>query len=143
MPMTFKLCAAGRHHFSFIDFCDIEYSTSCDFFDFPTFRLQSLIPHHSIHLIHHRPMLVASNVPSDPPEPLFTRNLCGRCHQHRCRQILSSGEEILASKTNYVRNSPVATTGYGRSYWLKEYGIWNTQCNGSRIGNEGIAFLSF
>ena len=75
----------------------------------------------------YRPSLVASNTPSDAPEPLFTSVLCGRSHQHRCRQILTFGEEILASWNSApvpapapflpTTLSPLATTGYEASYW--------------------------
>ena len=51
----------------------------------------------SIHLILYRPSLVASYAPSDAPEPLFTSDFHSRCRKHRCRHILTSGEEILAS----------------------------------------------
>ena len=44
--------------------------------------------------------IVASHQPSDAPEPLITSVLCGCCCSHRCRQIQTSGEGILA-----LRNS--------------------------------------
>ena len=48
----------------------------------------------------YRPPLVARYAPSDPPEPLFTSVLCSCYRLHRCRQILTSGEEILALRSS-------------------------------------------
>lgn len=71
-----------------------------DFFDF--FNLATAVAHSlpSIHLILNRPSLVASNTPSDAPEPLFTSDFHRRCREHRCRnhrchQIPTSGSPHL------------------------------------------------
>ena len=153
MPNTVKLYVAGRHHFP----CD-STSPCFDVFNacksFRLFRLFQLFNIPTIDLPFspfyspnpYRPSLVASNTLSDPPKPLFTSVLYGRSYQHRCRQILTSREEILAPAPAPVPPttlSPLATTGYGRSYWPMEYTVWHAQCDGSRNGNEGIAFLSF
>ena len=78
--------------FSFID---SERSISCEvfnFFDFSTCRLFVTI----YSSFFNRPSLVASSAPSDRPMPLFTSILCGCYRIHRCRNILTSGEETLA-----------------------------------------------
>ena len=49
------------------------------------------------HIFFNRPSLVASYASSDPPRPLSTSDFHRRCRKHRCRQILTFGEEILAS----------------------------------------------
>ena len=82
------------------------------------------------HLFFNRPSLVASYAPSDAPEPLFTSDFHRRCRKHRCRQILTFGEGILASWNSAAAPapfppttlSPLATTGYAASYWLMEFG---------------------
>ena len=85
--------------FSFVDF---TCSKSCNPFrlfqlsNFSTFQPQVAHSSPSTHLSFNRPSLVASYAPSDTPEPLCTSVLCGRCRIHRCRPILTSGEEILA-----------------------------------------------
>ena len=67
-----------------------------DFFDY--FNLATAVAHllPSIHLILDRPSLVASNIPSDAPEPLLTRYLHCRCRKHCCRQLPTFREKILA-----------------------------------------------
>ena len=103
-------------------------------FDLPTIDLPFL-PFYSPNP--YQPSLVASNTLSNPPEPLFTSVLYGRCYLHRCRQILTSREEILAflelrtcSRTYSTNNtpSPLATAGYAGSYWsmVCKYGMRNT-----------------
>ena len=89
--------------FSFLDSCDFACSKSCDvfnFFDFPTFQLN--ITHSSTFLSPnlHRPTLVASYAPSDPPEPPFTSVLCGCCRLLSLPPNLDSGEEILALRSS-------------------------------------------
>ena len=127
------------------------------FSTFSTFSTFIHIAHSSpsIHLILYRPSLVASNTPSDVPEPLFTSDFHNRCRRRRCRQILTSGEEILASWSSApapapapvqpTTLSPLATAGYAWSYWsmVCRHGMqaWNAQWIAH--GNEGIAFLSF
>ena len=93
-------------------------------FDLPTIDLPFL-PFYSPNP--YQPSLVASNTLSDTPEPLFTSLLYSRGHLHRCRQILTSREEILASWNSApapapatvppTTLSPPATTGYAASYW--------------------------
>ena len=157
MPNTVKLYAAGRHHFPLLTSCDFECSKSCDvfnffnffdFFDLPTIDLPFL-PFYSPNP--YRPSLVASNTLSDPPEPLFTSVLCGRYYQHRCRQILTSREEILASWNSAPAPAPippttlVAHSNHGLCSFLLVDGmqVCNAQYDRSRNSNEGIAFLSF
>ena len=97
-----------------------------DFFDFATAVAHSLP---SIHLILYRPSLVASYAPSEAPEPLFTSDLCGCCRKHHCRQILTSGEEILASApapTPHLFLHHLSTAGYEDSYWSMVW--WNVVC---------------
>jgi hypothetical protein len=69
------------------------------FSTFSTFRLSdrshSFLTFYSSFF--NRPSLVASNSPSDRPRPLFTSVLCGRCGIHRCRNILTSGEQKLGN----------------------------------------------
>ena len=55
----------------------------------------------------YRPSLLAGYAPSDTPEPLFTSTLCGYRCLHRYRQILTSGEGILA-----LRSSVTPTCSY-------------------------------
>ena len=74
-------CHAGRrHHFpcNSIPRCFDIFNTFSTFstFDLPTSDLL-LLPF--AHLFFNRPLLVASNAPSDAPEPLFTSDLDGRC----------------------------------------------------------------
>ena len=82
---TFSMLANLRHFFDFFDFFY--------FFNFSTLRPQSLIPY----LLLNRPSLVACFAPSDRPMPLFTSIWHRRCPKHRCRQILTSEKDILAS----------------------------------------------
>ena len=84
--------------FPLLKSCDLECSNSCDvfnIFNFSTCRPATFVSHHSIHLIGHQSMLVASNALSDPPRPLFTSILHSRCCIPCCRQIWTCGEEIL------------------------------------------------
>ena len=45
-------------------------------------------------------MLIAHYALSKPPELLSTSVLYSRCHLHRCHQILTFGEEILALRSS-------------------------------------------
>ena len=78
---------------------DFARSDSCDFFDFFDFLI--LLPTMDLSLpsaysFRFRPLLVARYALSEAPEPLIISVLCGCCRLYRCRQILTSGEEILA-----------------------------------------------
>ena len=157
MPNTVKLYIAGCYYFSFIDSYNIECSKSYDVFN--TFLTFSIFRHLTINLPFlpfyspnpYRPLLVASYAPSDPPEPLFTSVFCDYWHRHRYRQILTSGEDVLASWNSAPAPAPippttlVAHSNHGLCSFLLVNGmqVYNAQCDGSRNGNEGIAFLSF
>ncbi len=81
----------------------LRYFQTFRLFNLPTMDLPfSPFPHPNFN----RPSLVASYALSDAPEPLFTSVLCGRCRIYRCRQILTSGEESLAS-WNSVPGNPL------------------------------------
>ena len=73
-------------------FVTYKSSTFSTFFDFSILRPQSLIPH----ILFNRPSLIACYAPSEPPMPLFTSDFHYRGRKHRCRQILTFGDEILA-----------------------------------------------
>ena len=82
------------------------------------------------HIFFNQLSLVASYALSDPLRPLSTSDFHSRYRKHRCRQILTSGEEILASVpapgTPHLflhHLSPLATAGYAASYWLMEYNM--------------------
>ena len=143
MPNTVKLYTAGRQHFP----CDstspcVDIFNACksfrlfQLFNFPTIDLPSS-PLYSPNPF--QPTLIASNTLSDPPELLFTSVLCGRCHLHRCRQILTSGEERSSAPVNslLLLATLVAHGNHGLCSFLL--------ANGMRYGmrNKGIAFLSF
>ena len=87
-------------------FDDFARSDSCNFFEFfEFFDFSTLLPTMdlflpSAHSFRLRPPLVTCYAPSEAPKPLFTSVLCGRCRLHRCRQILTSGEEILALRSS-------------------------------------------
>ena len=102
MPNTVEYHTGRRHHFH----CSMHANSTAqnlailfNFFNFS--RCCSFVTIYSSFL--NRPSLVASYAVSDPPGPLFTNILSGRCHIHRCRNILPFGEEILA-----FRNSALA-----------------------------------
>ena len=100
-------------------FDDFARSDSCNFFRFfRFFRLSNIPSNHGAYLTFrslnlYRPPLVARYAPSEAPEPLITSVLCGCCCSHRCRRILTFGEEILAlrsSATSQHRNIATPTT---------------------------------
>ena len=81
----------------------ISRSDSCNFFRL--FRLSNIPSSDGSYLTFlspnlYRPTLVARYAPSEAPDPLFTSVLCGCCRSHRCRQIPTSGEEILALRSS-------------------------------------------
>ena len=95
-----------------------------------------------IHLILYRPSLVASNTLFDAPEPLFTSDFHNRCRKHRCRQILTSGEKILA----FLELRTYTCSTNNPSTWqrgLCRILLVNNIRHGMRIDNKSIAFLSF
>lgn len=116
------------------------------FSTFSTFRLFNMlttfVSHHSIHLIGHQSMPVASNAPSDPPRLALTSVFLHRCRMPRCRQFPNSEEENLA--WNPAPRNPlllqatlVAHSNHGlcsfllaNGMWLLECGCWNAQCDG-------------
>ncbi len=112
-------------------------------FDIPTMDLPCSP---SYQLMLNRPLLVASNAPSDTPEPLFTSDFHRRCHKHRCRPIPISGEEILAFlelRTYTCSTNNLSTWQRGLCMILLANGMqtWYAQC--AKIGNEGITFFVF
>ena len=98
-------------------------------------------PFHSPNL--YQPSLVASSTPSNPPESLFRSLLCGRCHLHRCRSILTSGEEFLAilELCTCSTNPSTWQRGLCRAILANGMQIGYAGCDRSRMGNEGIAFF--
>ena len=63
------------------------------------------MPSINIHSFHWHPdPIIAHHGASDAPEPLFTSTLCGCCYQHRCRRILTCGEEELGILRQPRRN---------------------------------------
>ena len=85
----------------------------------------------------HRPTLVACYAPFDPPEPLFTSVLCGRCCLISLSPNLGFGEEILAlrsSRRNSAQRRNIATPQHllappptpltsWRFQWMVGYGM--------------------
>ena len=124
--------------FSLLTSCDLECSKSCDVFNFFSFvdflicRPPTFITHHSIHLISHHSMLVASNTSFDPPELVFTSDFPHRCRILCCRQILIFGEESLATKSLenllLLLATLVAHGNYGLCSSLLADGIWILKC---------------
>ena len=100
-----------------------------NFFNIATAVTNSLS---SIHLNLYRPSLVASYAPSDAPEPLFTSDFHNRCRKHRCRQILTSGEEILAFlelRICSTNNPSTWQRGLCRILLVNGMQIWYAQCD--------------
>ena len=95
------------------------------------------------------PSLITCYASSDLPIPLFTSGLHRRCCLHHYRPIPTSREESLASwnsaPTNLLVLLPalVAHSNHGlHSFPLADcMQVYNAQCDVSRMGNKGIAFL--